>query len=135
MKKPGNYEIPFINGAMQEYVWSESAPGLIWRPNSIFAAVLELEGSYRGRSAARVKVKNVENGETYSMGFATFYDAVVAFGVADARIAGLWCFRKQGSNYGVSPVTEGERPSDYEFCERQSVAWAERAVRAKGASS
>ncbi len=106
------YKIPFNNGTMLEYTpfpegateghhWGKPTE---WRDNVEFEARIQVTGTYRGRSAARVTCKNLENGESYSMGLSAFYDAVVAFGAMPGIIQGNWTFRKQGSNYGLYPV-------------------------------
>lgn len=49
---------------------------------------------------------NAANKEIYSMGMASFYDAVNEFGCRNKTICGKWTFRKQGANYGLVPVLE-----------------------------
>jgi hypothetical protein len=128
-KKKGDYLIPFSRGlkgdeaaTMMEY--TPAAPGQVkppdyeygsmyaypheWRENKPFDAKVKLTGHWRGRSAARVDLKNVDNGETYSAGLGAFYDAVSMYGVVDGCITGRWVFRKQGSNYGLYPYDEVE---------------------------
>lgn len=123
VKKAGNYQIPFYNGEMMEYVACYIRPGAMckpgttygqegfvygapteWRDNYQFTARLKLNGHWRGRSSARVGVKNEANGEEYSMGFAAFYDAVEGGTCKDGYIEGTWTFRKQGANYILVPV-------------------------------
>jgi len=78
-----------------------------WRDNYTFEASIQLSGHYRGRSAARVKCKNLDNQETYSFALGAFFEAVTAFGVSPGgKITGKWTFRKQGANYGLYPVVE-----------------------------
>lgn len=117
------YKIPFQqfanNGqdywAMMEYVTAKEGDVKVegktnylvpdaWRDNCIFNARLKLDGQYRGRSAARVRVINESNGEHYSMGLASFYEAVVLFGATPGYIVGHWTFRKQGMNYSLFPA-------------------------------
>lgn len=108
------YQIPFVTNTFQgktvtsmcEYVgWRKE--DYTWRDNYVFTARLELVGHYRGRSAARVNVRNADNGEEYSMGFGAFYDAVSKAqegDLANGILWGKWTFKKQGSNYGLVPV-------------------------------
>jgi hypothetical protein len=111
------YRIPFDGKEMLEY--TTAADGVVktathqvywptkWRDNTEFSARIQITGQYRGRSAARVRCKNVDNGETYSMGLSSFYNAVVAFGaLSGGLITGIWTFRKQGANYSLAPVCE-----------------------------
>ena len=109
-KKVGDYKIPFTNHNgilhMMEYAgaWYEKSV-VEQRENKPFAANLKLIGHYRGRSAARIKVRNVHNNEVYSFGLAAFYDAISALEVQDGIIiGGTWMFRKQGANYGLVHV-------------------------------
>jgi hypothetical protein len=125
VKKAGTYQIPFCRHgdrvptySMMEY--TRSKPGEVppadityrayladeWRDNLEFDATVEMCGHYRGRSAARVRVRNVADKTTYSMGLAGFYDAVLAFGVCNGKIKGRWTFVKQGTNYALAPVTK-----------------------------
>lgn len=122
MAKKGDYKIPFLNGSMMEYTSATypavKTPGASaqwyypdeWRDNLEFDASVQMTGSYKGRSAARINVKNLHNGDEYSLGLSAFYEAVVAFGVTTdpvgnkGVITGRWTFRKQGANYGLYPV-------------------------------
>lgn len=115
MGKTGNYKIPFVVGKMLEYTeYSEGvvSPGAWgspteWRENSEFKANLRFSSWGKGRSSARVFVKNVDSGEHYSFALGAFYDAVIAFGVKPGgHMEGKFTFRKQGSNYGLYPVVE-----------------------------
>ncbi len=122
--KKGSYKIPFVRTkdgplAMMEYTVSEEGeikkagqpewhvPDL-WVDNYEFDATVELDGIYRGRSAARVKCHDIKTGNVYSLGFAAFFEAITKFGVTPgpmcASISGKWTFRKQGANYGLYPV-------------------------------
>jgi hypothetical protein len=117
-KKTRDYPIPFRGKYMME--WTSGRPGgalhvpgtysglpTEWRANTPFVATLKIDGHWRARSAARIGVTNVENGESYSMGLAGFYDAVIAYGVtAGGEITGRWAFRKQGANYGLIALPE-----------------------------
>jgi hypothetical protein len=118
--KVGTYKIPFqqrADGTWDMLEYSHLPEGCVvergkgfndpheWRHNAPFTAKLAITGQYRGRSAARVTVKNIANGDTYSLGLSAFVDAVVAFGSAGGVIDGRWVFRKQGANYGVYPLT------------------------------
>ena len=110
------YKIPFIKNvdgvSMIEYThvpegtvevgWGPTE----WREPKKFWAELVLDGHYRGRSAVRVQVVNVKNGERYSMGFASFYDAVKKYGVYNNTICGTFKFEKRGQNYGVVVASE-----------------------------
>lgn len=112
------YQIPFNGSHMMEYTTAKEGEtgsdrylGIYtptkWRDNKPFLAAIKLTGQYRGRSAARVKCTNIENGECYSLGLGAFYEAVVAFGVQPGgTLAGKWYFRKQGANYGLYPIIE-----------------------------
>ncbi len=76
-----------------------------WRNVAEFDAELRMTGTHRGRSAARIELDNAHFHESYSMGLAGFYDAVIAFGVTKGGIIrGRWTFRKQGANYALHPV-------------------------------
>ena len=104
------YQIPFQlshdgHVHMLEYTWTGDR-NVSWRDNSTFQADLQLIGCYRGRSAARVRVKNLGNGEEYSMGFGAFFDTITKRDVIKGKVSGKWTFRKQGSNYGLVPVLE-----------------------------
>lgn len=120
MKKPpklGNYTIPFTTkgiGAAHMLEYVSCAEGEVsckefpwyqpteWRANAAFDATLQITGHHRGRSSVRVRVTNLANRETYSLGFASFYDAMMAGGVTpEGTITGRWQFRKQGANYGL----------------------------------
>ncbi len=115
------YLIPFNKGSMMEYTGGKppALAGVVvpppvnswypdeWRDNYTFEAALKMTGQSRGRSAARFSVKNLKNGEAYSMGMSSFYDAVVTFGVKPGGIIeGKWTFRKQGSNFSLMPVKD-----------------------------
>ena len=122
MRKGKAYRIPFVtdkNGtsSMMEYT-AQHDPTVVaigeygyyspteWRDNIPFRATLQITGTWRGRSAARVGLTSTTC--SYSMGFAAFHLAVKSFGVAPGgAITGEWMFRKQGANYGLYPVVEG----------------------------
>lgn len=102
------YQIPFriIENTLHMVEYDGWPVPEVLRDNYVFKAELELVGHYRGRSAARVNVRNQANGEHYSMGFGAFYDAVKACRVQGNRLFGEWTFKKQGSNFGLVPVLE-----------------------------
>ncbi len=110
------YKIPFLNGKMLEYTQFEEGNTVDyvslrapteWRDNTEFSARIQVTGTYRGRSAARITCKNLDNGESYSMGLSAFYDAVIGFGSQQTGIIkGNWTFRKQGANFGLYPITD-----------------------------
>lgn len=123
-KKPA-YQIPFLHHtdgkvSMMEYtsakqgvvrtppvpgVWQASWTPDEWRDVGEFDAELLMTGTFKGRSAARVKVTNTRINESYSLGMVGFFEAVKAFGVDPGGIIrGRWTFRKQGSNYALHPV-------------------------------
>lgn len=113
MGKVSNYKIPFHGKIMLEY--TEYSEGVVsidgwhspseWRENSEFEANLRFLKWGKGRSSARVYVKNADNGESYSFALGAFYEAVVAFGVKPGgHMEGKFTFRKQGSNYGLYSV-------------------------------
>lgn len=119
MAKKKIIQVPFKGKAMMEYAGvSQGTTGdgyympTEWRDNCEFKAELRLTGHYRGRSAARVRVTNCDNDETYTLGLAAFFDAVKNFGAMDGVLVGTWTFRKQGSNYGVYPVVPVETRED-----------------------
>lgn len=101
-KKIGTYKVPFVDGNMQEYVggWQNHATSRVeWRDNVPFTAKLKLDGHWRGRSSARVGVIDEATGAEYSMGFASFYDAVEAGDCVGGYIEGTWQVKKQGANF------------------------------------
>lgn len=112
-----NYKIPFKNGTMMEYTgapegehcdtsypnYSYSYP-TDWRENTIFETSVHIEGTYRGRSAARINIYSKDLNEHYSLGLDAFVEACKAFGVKNGNLKGKWTFRKQGSNYTLYPV-------------------------------
>lgn len=117
MGKTGNYKIPFDGNSMMEY--TTAADGVVktpetkygwgwpteWRENTEFEARLFFTGWGKGRSSARVYVRNVDTREKYSFALGAFYEAVTAFGVKPGgHMEGKFTFRKQGSNYGLYPV-------------------------------
>ena len=70
-----------------------------------FESDLEIVDSHRGRSSVRVTVRDTRNGEHYSMGFSTFFDACKTLTVMKGVIfGGKWTFKKQGSNFGLVMV-------------------------------
>lgn len=102
------YKIPFTNrlGVTQMLEWVGWGDHEIWRDNYTFQADLQILSCYRGRSAARIRVKNLENQEEYSMGFGAFFDTITNRDVKKGIVSGKWTFKKQGSNYGLVPVLE-----------------------------
>lgn len=126
MAKKGAYKIPFTKNAhgdvsMMEWTaadegvtewaedWHHNYLPFEWRENVPFEAELQIGGSWRGRSAARVGLTNVTNNESYSMGFVGFCEAVVKLGVKPGgRIKGKWSYRKQGANYALHLYEEDE---------------------------
>lgn len=100
-RKIGTYDVPFYNGAMQEYAhgWYADKTQLVMKPNTPFKATLHLNGHWRGRSSARVGLLNKETGEQYSTGFASFYDMVAEGIVHGGQVDGEWQVKKQGANY------------------------------------
>lgn len=108
MKKPP-YRIPFNGDEMLEYTgccdgevgtgyWEPTQ----WREVTVFDAELEVTGCRKGRSAVRFHMRNVANGEEYSMGFKSFFDIIKR--LSNGRVSGRWTFRKQGGNYGLVAV-------------------------------
>lgn len=132
-KKIGKYDIPFFmhpdgHFEMMEYV--ACSPGVTtkvgatykdqgyiygapthWVPTEPFEGDMELTGHWRGRSSARVGVRDVKTGTEYSMGFASFYDAVERgqYKQVDGKtlLTGRWQCRKQGANYILVPLEDG----------------------------
>lgn len=106
------YKIPFRKWPggeihMLEYPGWDPENQTEWRDNLTFKADLQMQGSYRGRSAVRVRVKNLSNGEIYSMGFSTFVDAAETLKISKGKITGgTWTFEKRGSNYGLVLLQE-----------------------------
>lgn len=115
-------EVPFVDGAMQEWVDDYGTPygqkptkdrwnnrEIVWEKTTEFEAVLKLKSWGRGRSSVRYYFEDVSRpGRSYSMAVAAFYDALQAFNLNNGYMKGRFTFRKQGSNYGLYPVVGKE---------------------------
>lgn len=108
--RPGQLSKPGAKWGEEGYVYGAPEE---WRDNEPFEADLALTGHWRGRSSARVGVKDVKTGTKYSMGFASFYDAVDRGEFKTAHyepyvgkvlLTGRWQCRKQGANYILVPL-------------------------------
>jgi hypothetical protein len=81
------------------YGWRED-PGIDWRPNEPFEAVMELCDIHRGRSAAHFVVKS--NNRYYTLFMIDLMDVLLQHGINKGKTPKLkWCFCKRGQNYGV----------------------------------
>jgi hypothetical protein len=98
-RRIGTYDVPFIDGQMMEYDGYSYGRTVERRPNTPFKAIMTLNGHWRGRSSARVGLKDTATGDRYSTGFAAFYDMVAEGRVADSKVSGTWQVKKQGANY------------------------------------
>lgn len=78
-----------------------------WKdPKSVepFEATLKVTGMWRGRSAARFSVKDVDTDKEYTFTMSGFYEACLRGVKKGGLLSGRWGFRKQGGNWGLWPL-------------------------------
>lgn len=91
-------------GAREKYSkdgWWRYIPSGEWRDNYVFHATLNVTGTTRGRSAARINLQD-EQGHKYEMFLTDVVDLLmhaptIAYGMIEAD----WTFQKRGANYGI----------------------------------
>lgn len=95
-------------GSLLEYTYArpgEERSGVEWRENTPFQATLYIDGTERGRSAARFIWKTAD-GRRFPM-FLTDTVETLRRGVeAGGSITALWMVAKRGENYGIRLADE-----------------------------
>lgn len=85
-------------------------PNITWRENHVFEATLEVTGTIRGRSAARFRLRDVDNPDRrYEMFMTGVEDLLVNGEISKGRISGCWTYCKRGQNYALKPFFEKPR--------------------------
>lgn len=69
-------------------------------PDYEFTAHLRIAGSFRGRSAAGVKLRRLD-GAKFTMRMALLTDMLMAAVIDRGIVSGRWGFRKQGANHSI----------------------------------
>lgn len=105
--------VPFTEeGSLCSYVYSGGKEGTLptnkyarkpvtWKDNHTFEAVLKLEGTTRGQSAARFIWSDEEN-RLYEMFISDMAGLVKSGAVIERGCCGTkWTFTKKGQNYGI----------------------------------
>lgn len=89
-------------GSLMDYV--DSYPGHVheWRKNEPFTAMLVLQGTERGMSAARFVWHNSQGGHAYMMFMTDMVDLVKSTNnLYKGAVDSWWIAQKRGKNYGI----------------------------------
>lgn len=118
MKRNPELQTPWSGGNLMHH---PSAGGSLepeeWRGNDEFKATLKLLGTERGRSAAFFRWEVVDGdlpkGTLLPM-FITDVGHVLMNGLAEPGgiATGRWFVVKRGQNYGVTPMSDQEQPTE-----------------------
>lgn len=112
-KEDGNIEMlewtgmkyPETRDPLKPPSWWLGEPDLWVDASEPFYAKLVVDGHWKGRSAVRIGLRDVQTGTKYSTGFYTFMGLIPH--LVDSCISGKWRLKKQGSNYMIVPA-EGD---------------------------
>lgn len=97
---------PLLTRADVEAAGGRAGPHIAaeWRRNDLFAAVLEIEGFGRGRSAAYFEWSD-GHGHVYTMFLTDMVDLLKRGTIKKGRTGNhLWNIAKRGKNYGIKLV-------------------------------
>lgn len=97
-------EVPVLRGLVQSF----HGFGSEMKPNWTFQACLKVDGFSRGRSSAKVILKDPRTGITYEMFLIDFIGEVKTAGWPVTGRWGTWTWCKRGKNYGLFRSPEEE---------------------------
>lgn len=78
-----------------------------WRENTPFHAVLSIQGTQRGRSAARFTWTD-NDGHRYPMFMTDMVDTAKSGSIIRGVCVAWWTVQKRGQNYGIRVATQEE---------------------------